>query len=473
MFVGRESELAVLAEAYASTSSELCVIYGRRRIGKSTLLEQFVQGRPAFFYLAGREGKRIQLRRFVRELGEAAADPLTSKVLASSWDEALTLLDRSIRLFCEQHGCAKAIIVLDEFQWMCRGAPELLSDLQRFWDKRWKDSGEVMLVLCGSAISFMLGEVLARKSPLFGRRTLSFDLRPFNVSEAAEFLEGKGAFEVAETYLAVGGVPKYLEILSGRQSFRSTMGKEALSATGFLFDEVRFVLGEQLRETEHYFMVLANLGRRAMGVAEIESATGIPSGQLMHYLERLQLLGFVSRHIPFEAAVSSKKVRYRLDDYYLRFYFTFIHPNRERIRRAARGLSWQAIAGERWDAYAGQSFEHFVQDHAEQVAAKLDTEVLSVGSHWQRPTKRKPGVQIDVLIGCEDETTLLCECKWSKSKTGMDAVHQLRRKVALFPNKSRRTVRCVVIAAGGVTEPVRRERDIFVLELGDFWQTAR
>ena len=268
----------------------------------------------------------------------------------------------------------------------------------------------------------------------------------------------------------MGGVPKYLEILGGRQSFRSTMGKEALSATGFLFDEVRFVIGEQLRETEHYFMVLANLGRQGMGVTELQSATGIPSGQLMHYLERLQLLGFVSRHIPFEAAVSSKKVRYRLDDYYLRFYFTFIHPNRERIQRAARGLSWQAVAGQRWDAYAGQSFEHFVQDHAGQVAAKLGTEVVRVGSHWQRPTTKKPGVQIDVLIGCEDETILLCECKWSKSKTGLDAVHQLRRKVALLPNKSKRTVRCVLIAAGGVTQPVRRERDVSVLELGDFWE---
>ena len=146
MFVGRERELEVLAEAYASASSELCVIYGRRRIGKSTLLEQFAQDRPAFFYLAGRESKRIQLRRFVRELGDAVGDPLTGKVLASTWDEALTLLDRNIRLFCEQHRCDKAIVVLDEFQWMCRGAPELLSDLQRFWDKRWKNSGDARAV---------------------------------------------------------------------------------------------------------------------------------------------------------------------------------------------------------------------------------------------------------------------------------------------------------------------------------------
>jgi len=148
------------------------------------------------------------------------------------------------------------------------------------------------------------------------------------------------------------------------------------------------------------------------------------------------------------------------------------NPNRERIRRAKRGLSWQAVTRERWDAYAGQSFERFVQDHAAQAANKLGKEVVSVGSYWQRPTKRKPGVQIDVLIECEDETTLLCECKWSKGRTGMEAVHELRRKVALFPNKSRRSVTAVLIAAGEVTEPVRRERDIAVCELEDLWGTV-
>jgi len=469
MFVGREPELDALSEGYLSRNSEFCVMYGRRRVGKSTLLEHFVRDKPSFFYLAGKETRRLQLRRFVRELGEALGDPLTGKVNVSSWDEALTLVDRCLEPFCQRHECKKAILIFDEFQWMCNGSPELLSDLQRFWDKRWKGAGNVFLILCGSAISFMLGEVLSRKSPLFGRRTRSLELRPFPMPEAGEFLAGKGRFEAVETYLAAGGIPKYLEILGERQSLRRLLSKEAFSPTGFLFDEVHFVLSEQLRETERYFMLLTHLAQGAMGVTELERATGIPSGQLMHYLERLQLLGFVSRHIPFEARPSSKKVRYRLDDYYLRFYFTFVHPNRERIRLAPRGLSWEALAGDRWAAYAGRVFEQFAIDHAGLLAAKLGREVLKTGTYWQRPTKTKPGVQIDALIECEDRTTLLCECKWSRRKVGMAAVAELRRKAALFPNKSKNSLTCVLLAAGGVTAPVEEQSDIIALDIDSFW----
>ena len=177
--------------------------------------------------------------------------------------------------------------------------------------------------------------MLSRKSPLFGRRTRSFALWPFEATEAEQMLRGKGRFEVAESYLAMSGIPKYLEILQAYPSFRQAMTREAFTASGYFVDEVSFVLSEQLRETEHYFQVLRQLAHGARGVTELELATGIASGQMMFYLERLQLLGFVSRHIPFGARSSSKTVRYRLDDYFLRFYFAFIDPHLEQIRRFA------------------------------------------------------------------------------------------------------------------------------------------
>lgn len=467
MFIGRKPELQTLREGLESPVSELCVLYGRRRIGKSTLLEEFVHDAPAFFYLAGRESKAQQLKRFVRELGEAVDDPLTSRVRVSTWDEALALVDRSIEPFCRRHGCRKIILILDEFQWMCNGSLELLSDLQRFWDKRWRDSGRVYLILCGSAISFMLGEVLSRKSPLFGRRTRSFELRPFSAAEAQQFLAGKGRFEVVESYLAVGGVPKYLEVLKAHPSFRRAVSREAFAASGYFFDEVRFVLGEQLKETEHYFSLLRHLAHGAMGVTELERATGIPSGQIMFYLERLQLLGFVSRHIPFGARASSKTVRYRLDDYFLRFYFAFIDPNHERIRKSRAGLDFDRLVKNGWDRHAGLCFEQFVRDHAALVAGALGHEFRSSGTYWQRPTKRKPGLQIDVLIGCTDGVTLVCECKWSHTPIRWSAVDELRQRAALFPNPRGDTLKLVLVAAAGVTQDVRRQTEVSVLTLDD------
>jgi hypothetical protein len=289
----------------------------------------------------------------------------------------------------------------------------------------------------------------------------------FSAAETQEFLVGRGPFEVVESYLAVGGVPKYLEVLKGHPSFRKAMSREAFTASGYFFEEVRFVLGEQLKETEHYFALLRHLARGAMGVTELERATGIPSGQMMFYLERLQLLGFVSRHIPFGARASSKTVRYRLDDYFLRFHFAFIDPNCERIKKSRAAIEFDRLTKDGWDRHAGLCFEQFVRDHSGLVAAALGHEFRTSGTFWQRPTKRKPGVQIDVLIGCTDGVTLVCECKWSRNPIGSDAVEGLRKRAAQFPNTRRDTLKLVLVAAGGATQDIRRQTDIAVLTLED------
>ncbi len=470
MFIGRKKEINLLNEYHFSGGSEFCVLYGRRRIGKSTLLEEFAKDKSSFFFLAGRESKRLQLKRFVRELGEAVGDPLTGKVNVSEWDEALTLLDRNITVLSERNKGKKAIVIFDEFQWMCRGAPELLSDLQRFWDKKWKNAKNLFLILCGSSISFMLGDVLSRKSPLFGRRTVSFELTPFKAKEASAFLSGRNSFEIAEAYMAVGGVPKYFEILNSKGSIRKHIARQAFSSTGFLYDEIRFVLSEQLKETEHYFMLLEQMAYGAKAVVEMEKATGIASGQIMYYLERLRLLGFVSRHTPLGESIQTKRVRYRLDDYYLRFYFTFIHPNYQSIPSLG-DVSFDTITKDKWAPYAGIAFEHFVHDHSEIVVEKSGYEgaIKQNGSYWQYPTKRKQGFQIDLLIECQDKTTLVCECKWSRKKTGMDAVTELRKNIELYPNLQRHTLKPVIVASGGVTKTVLKEKDIAIVTLEDFF----
>ncbi|MBI4026890.1 MAG: AAA family ATPase [Verrucomicrobia bacterium] len=472
MFTGRQQELAILNEDFDSPRSELCVVYGRRRIGKSTLLEHFARGKPAFFFTAGKEPKRLQLKRFIRELSEITGDLLTGKVRIAEWEEALAVLDRSLGFLRVKQGKhKKVLVILDEFQWMCAGAPELVSDLQRLWDKRWKDTGEIDVILCGSSISFMLGEVLSRRSPLFGRRTRSFKVDAFRLPVASKFFPGRNRYEVAEAYLAAGGVPKYLEVLGRGQSVRQALSKECFRAAGYFTDEIRFVLSEQLKETDHYFMLLNQIAQSPKGVTELEQATVIPSGQIMFYLERLQTLGFVSRHIPFGARVNSKKVRYRLDDAYLRFYFAFIQPHRERINRSPKGLSFDEATRGRWEAFAGRAFEGLARDHATTIAARLGHgNAIRTGSFWQRQTQRHAGVQIDLLIECEDKTILLCECKWGRNKTGVEAISDLRKKARLFPNLQHQTVRLVIVTAVGVTPASKRETDVAVITLDDFWR---
>ncbi len=451
-FVGRQEELRTLEESLSSSGSELIVVYGRRRIGKSTILEKFVEDKPRFFYLGGRETKQLQLRRFVRELGGAVGDTLLGQTHISTWDEALTLLDRALPALAAPNG--KAIVILDEFQWMCRGAEELLSDLQRFWDKKWQKSDSLMLILCGSSVSFMMGDVLSRKSPLFGRRTRSLRIEAFPLDEAALFLPGWGRREVVKGYLAVGGVPRYLELLERKRTVEAALQREAFQKTGFLFDEIEFVLSEQLQETENYFRLLEQIAIQPMGVRELERATGIGAGQLAYYLDRLQLLGFVSRHLPFGAGPRSKTVRYRLEDYYLRFYFAFIRPSQEQIKRQRQGISFVAATRDRWHPFAGLAFEQLVRDHADRIvrAAGYDVGIREVASFWQRATKRKPGLQLDAVIDLDADTMLVCECKWTTRRVGCGDVDHFLSKLVHAPNPEDKTVVPVIVCPRGVTK---------------------
>lgn len=394
MFIGREKELTLLKEDLTSPRSEFCVIYGRRRIGKTTLLKKFTEGTDFFYFQAGKESKSQHLRRFSLELGQNIGDILTSKTRLNHWDEALILLDRSLDNIVNNAINKKAIVVFDEFQWMCNGSPELLSDIQRYWDDKWQNRGNIFFILCGSSISFMLGEVLSRKSPLFGRRTRSIHLYPFKIADAIKFLPGKNLFEATEYYMVSGGIPTYLKLFGTPGSFKRIIAKHALNSSGFLFDEVKFILSEQLKEQEHYFRVLREMSQGSIEIAELSRRTNINTGQITYYMERLQLLGFVRRHSPINESTRSKRVRYLLSDYYLRFYFSFIHENREKIEHTENEMSFDELIGTRWPVYLGLTFERFVSDHANFITKKagFENKFVKMGSYWQKPTKRKKGV---------------------------------------------------------------------------------
>jgi hypothetical protein len=444
-------------------------------VGKSALLERFVDGKPSFCFLGGREPKRKQLRRFVKEFGQSLGDPILGKTALTEWHDVLELVDRNIDRIAKARGGAKAVVVLDEFQWMCRGAEELISDLQRIWDGKWKKSGNIFLILCGSSVSFMLGEVLSRKSPLFGRRTRAMKLLPFRLREASLFSERSNPFDFAETYMVAGGVPAYLEILKDGFSLKRSIAREFFDPSGFFFDEIRFVLGEQLKETEHYYRVLACMADRPASIAELATRTSLATSQITYYLERLLVLGFASRHIPFGMSKASKTVRYRIDDYFLRFHFTFIHPVWEPIEKRVAVWKYDDKWGRLWDNYAGRSFELLCHDHADAVvkAAGGEAQIRSLGSYWQARTKRRKGIQIDLVIECADNTLYLCECKWSRDKVGLSAAMEIIDKIDLFPNKKNLSVVPVLIAAAGATREVAAQApQVRVVTLTDLLAVA-
>jgi AAA+ ATPase superfamily predicted ATPase len=470
MFIGRQNDLMLFEESYQSPRSELLVLYGRRRIGKSTLLEKFSQGKSCFFFQAGKERKYKQIQRLNAEFSQILGNPpLLAKLRLTEWNEALLVLEQNFEALIKTSKGKKAVVIFDEFQWMCEGSLELLSDLQRYWDKKWKKRNDLLLILCGSSTSFMVGEVLSRKSPLFGRRTRSIHLDPFEIKDTKRFFPHRSLHEIVETYALVGGVPKYLEILQATRSLYQGVIKEAFSKNGYFVKETEFILGEQLKETEHYYQVLSELSKQPLEITKLEELTYIGAGQLAYYLERLMRLGFVNRLTPFGSKKSTKKVRYQLKDYFLRFYFNFIAPTQKNMLRQKTSLSFHDIVGNRWAPFVGRAFELICSDHAHLIAKALGyKQILDVGNYWQKTTQRKKGVQIDLIIECDENTLLVCECKWLRQPCGMKVLQELRDRIALFPNDKQQTIIPVLISAGGFSKELNRERSVEKLDLKCF-----
>lgn len=464
MFIGRQAELQWLGADFKENKSHFTIVYGRRRVGKSLLIERFCEGKRAFIFQGGKEKKQPQIKRFLTEFGDFINDPLIPMVAATTWDEVL-------KIFNARRRDKKLILVLDEFQWMCEGSPELVSDIQRNWDRVWKKDGKMFLILCGSSISFMEGELLSEKSPLFGRRTREIFLEPFSSAETELFFPKKNNIEKAETLMILGGIPMYLACLNEKFSIRRNVNNMAFSKGGLLVNEVNFILSEQLKETGNYFRLLKCLANGAKSIADLAREMRISAGQIMFYLHRLERLRFIKRYIPITKDLNSKTVRYKLYDEYLRFYFYYIEPNRTRISGNNGDYLFDRITGANWDTFCGYAFEIFCEKNVGVILRKLgvtDT-AEKIGTYWHRKSALRSGVQIDLVIECSDMTTYLLECKWSKNKVGIGIVEELAKKEGSYPNPKKHTMRKVIIASNGVTEEVACEKAVTVITLGDFF----
>ncbi|MFL6293934.1 MAG: AAA family ATPase, partial [Thermoanaerobaculia bacterium] len=291
-FIGRRQELGVLIEAYEGSASAFIPIYGRRRVGKSELILQLLKGRPGVYFVGKKAPAGLQIREFLEEAAAVLDEPLLASFPAESWGAALDAVVSRWR------GDGKLILALDEFQWTVEASPELPSLLQERWDRSWRDSGRVVLILCGSYVGFMEREILGRKSPLFGRRTAQIPLRPFGYREAALFHPRYSLLDRARAYFLCGGVPLYLRCFSDGRSIESNLVQEVLEEFAVLHREGDFLLREELREVEIYYAVLLAVASGHTTHQEIGRQMGTDSRSLHYYLQQLLELGYLRRRYP-------------------------------------------------------------------------------------------------------------------------------------------------------------------------------
>ena len=377
MFVGRERELAVLAELAESGKPELFVLYGRRRVGKTELLQRLCEGRRAVYFLAAQVRERDNLRAFRDALRDGlGSEGMVEGIELPDWSTALAFA-------AERAGNERLVVVLDEFPYLCDSSKGLPSQIQQFWDTKGKKSS-LMLVLCGSQVSFMEKEVLAERSPLFGRRTGQRRLEPLAPTEALEFFPRWPVRDRVLAYAIVGGMPAYLRRFDDSLDLARNVRREVLRPEGYLFDEVSFLLRSELTSPATYNSILAAVARGASKVGEIALAVGVDSTTANKYLTVLRELRLVAREIPITEVdpLRSRRGRYRIADRFLTFHFRHVQPNLSLVHAGRGERVWE----ERIEPDLPRLFDEarldFVLAHlAREAADVVGEEIVEVGRY--------------------------------------------------------------------------------------------
>ncbi len=440
MFINREEELADLEIHYRSGKAELFILYGRRRVGKTELLRVFCQDKPHIFFIATTASREAQLARFTGQVLAFQSIPAAGLIFPS-WDNAFERLAQLP---------GRPVVVLDEFTYLVRGDPAIPSILQKAWDTVLRHS-QVFLVLCGSYVGMMEREVMGYRSPLYGRRTGSWMLDPLFLTAASQFVPAYGPVQVIETRAILGGSPFYLETFDDRLSVLENVRRQILHPRSLLYDEPRLLLMEELREPRNYFSILQAIAHGRTRRNEVAQAAHLPPASVGKYLDVLRGLRIVERRVPVTETRPDKSRRgiYRISDPFLRFWFRFVHPFKDRLE-----LGWlDAVVNEEvrpnLDMFVAEPFEEAAHWYIVRQLRRgaLPFSLSHLGRWWS------PQGEID-LVGWNERTRDLVvgECKWTERLVGVNILDELRGKVSLLPGGPWNRVMYVLFAKRGFTE---------------------
>ena len=430
MFIGRSAELARLNAMYESGSFEFAVVYGRRRVGKTTLINEFCRDKRTVFFTALESTPEANRESLSRSLGLASGAGLAAPVYRSFDD----IFERAAALAENE----RLILVIDEYPWLAESDGGVSSILQRFIDHRFKGT-KLFLVLCGSSMSFMENQVLGHRSPLFGRRTAQFRVVPFDYRETAMFHPSMTPEENAVVYGVTGGVPLYVEQFHEGAGMELNIKENFLNANSLLFEEPSNLLKQELREPKTYNAILSAIAGGASRLSEIANRVGCESGPCAKYLASLAELGIVEKLSPVTEP-NSRRTIYRVSDQLFRFWHRFVPDNMASIASGRADEAWRLGVEPYLPDYMGGVFERMALEYLLRYAGDLPLDVGRAGRWWGTDPERREQTDIDAVILSRDgRKALFAECKYRNEKTGADALKDLTRRAALISGPSERS----------------------------------
>jgi AAA+ ATPase superfamily predicted ATPase len=449
MFTGRKSELLQLDESYKSQRSQIITIYGRRRIGKSELIQHYAFGKSALLFEAlEKEKSPQQITHFKEQLAEKLKDPILKKAHVTDWK---TLFDYITNYLSKRN--KKTILFFDEFQWMAAGQSKLVSLIKFYWDNHWKQF-PVQLVLCGSISSYMVGKVIKSKA-LYGRIDLQLRIDDLAPNEIADLLGSKIAHEEVLRYMLLfGGVPKYFELIQNKLTFEQNIENLCFSKNSFFLEEFGRVFYSQFKKHRLHEKIVILISKGPLTLEEISNKLNITSsGGLKRYLTELELARFIATS---NDTMSGKQKKYRLIDEYLRFYFHYIYPNLKLISDGKISNIFANKVRPKWSSWLGIAFENFCFKNIQLICQTLRIEKTLVDFFPLIQTTLKGGLQIDLVLKTSDKSLFICECKYHEVAIGLSVIAELENKLKFFKIPRGFSIKKVLIAPRGITKDLEK-----------------
>lgn len=448
-FVDREQEMATLQSEYERDGSALVVLYGRRRVGKTTLISEFIKNKKALFFLASEESESQNRLAFQEKAADFLNSDLLKNVEVKSWD----VLFRAIM---DTHFDSKPVIVLDEFQYLGKSNPAFPSVFQRIWEEILKDR-QVMVILCGSLISMMQSQTLAYDSPLYGRRTAQIRLKQIPFAYYHQFFPDKSRKELIEMYAVTGGVPKYIELFSQSKDIYSAIEKCVLNRSGYLYDEPYFLLQQEVSEVGSYFSIIKAIAAGNTKLSSIAGVLEVKSTSLTKYLKTLIDLDILEREVPVteDSPEKSKKGLYKIKDNYLRFWFAFVYPNMSFIESGHGRIVMDKIRKSLVRNHIAFVYEDICRERMWEINAEgvWPFYFSKLGRYWDSKE------EIDIAaIDPDGKNLILGECKYWQEPVGVSVLRELEAKAKTVSwEKEKRKTWFVLFSVNGFTEDLRAE----------------
>jgi uncharacterized protein len=463
-FINRQADLKLLDELNARRGAQFVVVYGRRRIGKTALLNHWLHGRKGpnspsgLYWVSHRATSEILLASFSEALVAALGKSISSGMRFGSWEDAF----RQMFMLAEKRNLA---VIIDEFPYLVECVPGIASLLQKLWD-HFKAQSRLRLILCGSQYQMMHAQFFTPRQPLYGRATGTLLVEEIPPQHLSQFLPRYSPTQVVETFSVIGGVPKYLELWDDRAPVLKNIRDLLLSPATIFRHEALFLIHDEVAEPRTCLAVLEAMGGGLRTPVQISKTTGLPITHVGKYLHQLLALRMIRRVQSVEAPnpAQTRLSRYEITDPFLRFHFEFMQPHQDllEMRRIDRHME---IITSRFESYAGKSgYEELARRYVTQLgdSGELPFSPRHVGRAWCSRA------EVDVFASePKSQSVLLGECKWTTRKVDVDVLLSLQDKAEAFPRLKKWKKHFMIFSRSGFTVALRKvaaAQDVTLIE---------